>query len=531
MSAKRAVIYARTSSDDSVRDSMSSQIAECEQYCESKNYTVVDTLRESAKGQSGADINAPALQEAIRRAEAGLFDVLIVRDISRFTRSAGKGAAVKFMLSQAGVHTEFVWNNFDGEYADLLEFMATWASEQERSDSTKRMRVGKKNKISQGSFITHGPPPYGYTSEKIDGLFRAAVVETEAEIVRYIYHLYVEDRLSIRGIAKRLNDKRFRTRKGKWWPQAVYRILTDPIYRGEYHYGVYKVVENKTWEDGTVKTTRTVTLHDPDHHTIIEVPAIIDKPTWDKARKRLAENAADPGRKPKYKYLMSRRVRCGSCNRAARGEPRDQGKRLYYGCNSKHTENCVKYIRADKVDKAVWDWLEGILKDQNLLREKIETLWDQHRAAIEPIKTQLRNIDLLIEQKKAEYDKLIDLYLKSNEVGQRMILDRKQALETEIESLETERLAVADKLDDLNSFYGGEIETNYFTEITKHLDNLFGGYLPDDTSKLTFEEKREKVERFNVKATITQENGEVWLNITSDLGEVMQQLSQISRTS
>lgn len=321
----RAIVYARTSSDDSERDSLSSQVDECRRYCEDKGYRIVDELREDVRGVSGSDMFAPALREAIRLAGDGKYDKLVIRDITRFARSMVKAVICEYELNQANVKIEYVWNQFpDNVDSEPLKLLLSWSSQKEKENVVKRMRNGRMTRIESGSVMVHAHPPYGYEVRKENKLFVAYLQPQEAEIVKLIYHLFVAEGLSIRGVTKELNDRKYVTRTGhKWHPGAVYRILTQHAYKGTYIYG-----------NGENRRT-------------IPIEPIISESLFDQAQAKLADNANEQGRKAIYKYLLARRITC-ACGFSMAAKARDKGARLYYSCNryqqGEATDQCIAYV-------------------------------------------------------------------------------------------------------------------------------------------------------------------------------------------
>jgi hypothetical protein len=75
--------------------------------------------------------------------------------------------------------------------------------------------------------------------------------EKEAEIVRYIYDLYLNENLGTMRIPFRLNEEGYHTRRGhRWGFNIVYNILSNSAYKGIHPKG-YKmpdIIDEETWE-------------------------------------------------------------------------------------------------------------------------------------------------------------------------------------------------------------------------------------------------------------------------------------------
>ena len=89
---KRAVIYARVSSDDRGKDArnVQSQIDMGRKYALERDYLIVAELPEDDRGASGASFELPQLGNIISMAEYGTFDVLVIREIDRLSRNLAK---------------------------------------------------------------------------------------------------------------------------------------------------------------------------------------------------------------------------------------------------------------------------------------------------------------------------------------------------------------------------------------------------------------------------------------------------------
>jgi DNA invertase Pin-like site-specific DNA recombinase len=72
MTSKRAVLYARVSSDDTKKDgrNLAGQIEMCREYAQSKGWRVTAELSEDSRGASGAAWNLPMLDQALEMARA-----------------------------------------------------------------------------------------------------------------------------------------------------------------------------------------------------------------------------------------------------------------------------------------------------------------------------------------------------------------------------------------------------------------------------------------------------------------------------
>jgi site-specific DNA recombinase len=89
---KRAVLYARVSSDDRVKDgrNLAGQLEMGREYAQERGYRIVAELAEDDRGASGAEIDLPQLNKARAMAQSDKFDVFVVREIDRLSRNLAK---------------------------------------------------------------------------------------------------------------------------------------------------------------------------------------------------------------------------------------------------------------------------------------------------------------------------------------------------------------------------------------------------------------------------------------------------------
>ena len=132
-------------------------------------------------------------------------------------------------------------------------------------------------------------PPYGYRKVKIGKLYTLEPIEEEAEIVRLVFELYTKHDLPPYSIAVRLNEMGVRPYKSEKWTKATIRhMIRNAHYAG---YIVFNSVKRtQLLENGEIITKR---LKQPEEEVIIaegKHPAIIDRETWETAKRMVARN-------------------------------------------------------------------------------------------------------------------------------------------------------------------------------------------------------------------------------------------------
>lgn len=231
---RRVCVYIRRSTDDEHQPfSLDAQRAALEKYVASQpDWTIVAEYEDDA---SGATTERPGLKKALRAAKAGLYDVLLVYRLDRFSRSVADLLDLITILEASNVRFSSATEPVDtgGPFGRMmLQLLAVFA-EFERNIIIDRVKSGMTAKASKGKWAG-GTRPYGYL---VDPDHRLVPHPGEAPILRDIFRLYTRDRAGTRAIATALNERGIPNRTGKKWSgHTINRILDNPAYVGDIAY-------------------------------------------------------------------------------------------------------------------------------------------------------------------------------------------------------------------------------------------------------------------------------------------------------
>jgi site-specific DNA recombinase len=354
------------------------------------------------------------------------------------------------------------------------------------------------------SFTLHGnKPPYGYRVE--DKML--LIHEPEARVIRIIFTWYIYGdengkRLSIKAITRRLTEMKvptytdirpnatFKKKRGygEWDKSTVSQILRSEVYKG-------------TWRYGRVNS-RTGEANPREHCIEVSVPAIVSEEIWQRAQERLEENKRLLTRKPKYKYLIGRRVSCGHCGTAMAGTMISR-KYLYYFCPAKRdgrvaTDCDNRYFRVDQVDATVWGWLKELLLNPEALRQNLEEQQAEQEEANKPLHDRLAVIDDLLVDNRRKLEKLLDLYLLGD-FDKEMLTERKARLEMTITALEKEQGDLVAALE------ATILSDDQIMTIEDFARKVAGGLAKAETD---FEARRQIIDLLDVRVTLAIEEGQ-----------------------
>ena len=184
-------------------------------------------------GISGTLLNQrDAFLEMIEDCRKGGIDLIVVKSVSRFSRSVKDGITIVEELAvlkpSVGVWFEneriYTLSN-DSEF--LLNLTQAVGQEKSRVKSVT-MNSSIEMRFSRGIFLT--PPLLGYDNNENGEL---VINETEASVVKLIFYMYLHGH-SIGGIAETLTRIGLRTKKGNtnWSAGSVYGVLTNESHCG-----------------------------------------------------------------------------------------------------------------------------------------------------------------------------------------------------------------------------------------------------------------------------------------------------------
>jgi site-specific DNA recombinase len=369
----KAAIYARVSSDQQrERHTIGSQLTELPKYAKSQGWTVVRLYQDD--GKSGESIDGrPEFQALLEDAEKKLFEIVLVIDLDRITRSKRdqEGAFIYDTFRLHGIKLATPSNgliDLENEDQDLqIGILQAFAKFEKRKFLRRTMR-GKYQAAKDGK--RYGSiDPYGYRWV-IDPVLKAGgsyqIVEDEAKVVRRIYSLALEGH-GVAMIAWMLENEGIRTRPraprgtegkiaGPWWRSSVLKVLHSVTYTGS-----FKVLKGKESEPLSIK-----------------VPPIVTRATWDAAQRALTQRKMSSGAPARHDHLLRGCASCGVCGyKMWIVTPRAGKSAAYYRCCTTNGWRGMglkgpcgnKHHRVDRTDHEVQTKVLEILQNPKLLAQ------------------------------------------------------------------------------------------------------------------------------------------------------------------
>jgi site-specific DNA recombinase len=154
---KRAILYARVSTDEQARSgySLAQQLEALREYASREGYEVLEEVVDP--GQSGASLERPGMDRVRDLVAGGGVSVVLAQDRDRFAREPAYHYLLRREFEEHGTKIRAMNDRGDdspeGELTDgILDQLAKY----ERAKITERSRRGKLRKAREGNPHAHG---------------------------------------------------------------------------------------------------------------------------------------------------------------------------------------------------------------------------------------------------------------------------------------------------------------------------------------------------------------------------------------
>ena len=404
----KAVIYARYSSDNQREESIEGQVRECTAFAEKNDITILRHYIDRAF--SAKTDNRPEFQNMIKDSAQGLFDIVLVWKLDRFSRNRYDSARYKTILKKNNVKVVSATEKIsEGSEGILMESILEGFAEYYSADLSEKIVRGMTENALKGKF-NGGRVPIGYV---VDEEQRLQIDPLTAPFVQEAFKRYAEGQ-DMKVIRDWLNEKGVTTSKGKPMTyNIIHNMLKNRRYLGEY------VFRDMLIPDG--------------------IPAIVPVELFDKVQARMELNAKAPARKKaKEEYLLSTKLFCGYCGATICGESgtgRNGESHHYYKCataKKKRTECDLKPAKKAWLEDLVVNETVKLLQDDNIIDAVVSRVMEMQARESEEMP--------LLETRLKETEDSIDNLLKAIEMGviTKSTKERLETLETEKAELENQ---------------------------------------------------------------------------------------------
>ena len=494
--------YCRVSTDKA--DQLNSLEAQKQFFSEYTQRTGDNLVRLYAdEGISGTKIkNRKEFLRMMADAEHGLFDMVVVKDISLFARNTVDLLQNVRKLKALGIETQFLTANMTsmGNSEFVLTIFGALAQE-ESANTSKRVKFGKKMNAEKGRVPNI---VYGY-DKTIGDYFNLAINEEESKVIRQIYQWYTEEGYGAAKIANMLNEKGLTTKRNcKWSQNAICRILTNEIYTGKIINGKQEVTDFLTGQRADKDETEWMVVERTELR-------IIDDQTFEKAGETLHSRHASFNMKHERqsnKYLFSTLIKCKECGWSFRRTVRTY-KNTYVrwvcsGHNGRGADSCPNAVTVDEEEliEVLQEYFAEVLKQKKkVINHVVNEFQRVYKAKDENLEYEKELTAQLTKLQKTR-QKYMDMY--TDDLITREELNEKiGGMRQEIERLENELKMVSYHLTK-----GEQLEA-VLNNTFKEIEDI------TDVRQMTNEQLKKIIQKIEVDK---EGNVDIFLRLFGDLG-------------
>ena len=390
------------------------------------------------EGISGTKIkNRKEFQRMLADAEKGLFDMVVVKDISRFARNTVDLLQSVRKLKSLGIETQFLTANMTsmGNSEFVLTIFGALAQE-ESANTSKRIKFGKKMNAEKGRVPNI---VFGY-DKTIGDYFNLSINENEAKAIRQIFRWYTEEGYGGSKIANMLNERGIKTKRGNNWSQnSVCRILTNEIYTGKIINGKEEIADFLTGQRKEKDESEWLVTIRPELR-------IIEDEVFDKAQDILKgryDSFKITHERQSNKYLFSTLIKCKECGWSFRRTVR-QYKNTYVrwvcsGHNGKGADSCPNAVTVDEEEliQALQEYFQEVLsKKKKVINYVIKEFQRVYKAKDENIEYE-KQLNTELNRLRKSREKYMDMYT-DDLISREELNEKIGGMRKEIERLENE---------------------------------------------------------------------------------------------
>ena len=429
--------YCRVSTDK--EDQLNSLEAQKEFFTEYTKRTGDNLIKLYAdEGISGTKIkNRKEFLRMLADAEHGLFDMVVVKDISRFARNTVDLLQSVRKLKALGIETQFLTANMTsmGNSEFVLTIFGALAQE-ESANTSKRVKFGKKMNAEKGRVPNI---VYGY-DKTIGDYFNLSINEEEAKVVRQIYKWYTEEGYGAAKIANMLNERGCKTKRGcKWSQNAVFRILTNEIYTGKIINGKEEVADCLTGQRKEKDESEWMVVARPELR-------MIEDEVFDRAQEILKGRHTSfhmTHERQSNKHLFSTLIKCKDCGWSFRRTVR-QYKNTYVrwvcsGHNGRGADSCPNAVTVDEEEliQALQEYFTDVLsKKKKVIDYVVKEFQRVYKAKDENLEYE-KELNAELNRLRKAREKYMDMYT-DDLISREELNEKIGGMRKEIERLENE---------------------------------------------------------------------------------------------
>ncbi len=497
--------YCRVSTDEEdQRNSLIAQTEFFESYFDRhENWHKVAVFAD--EGLSGTSLEKrDQFNEMLARARYGDIDIIITKEVSRFSRNVQHLLDIVEDLRSRGVYVWFLSDDIYTENIDYREKITQIATnaEQESLRTSRRVKWGQRQQMLNG-VVFGRKEMYGYQIVRNGRCQEFVIIEDEAEVVRNIFEWFAAGDGTC-TIARRLEQQGKKTKRYKngWTNTVILRILRNEKYVGD-------LLQGKTFTPDPLTHKKKYNRQDVDMYYIKDhhpETAIIDRELWDKVQAVLNEKAPSDEVKAKHsnRYWTSGKIFCGLCGgryvslqkkqknipykawvcfeNHSRGKYKqhilDTGEVTTVGCNAvRVNDRVLKTALYDIITQIVKPHKDALIAEMKVELKKSSQPTDNTQKIAE-LEKQIDDIDIILDEwddkltreivTEARYVRYTKMQTeKQAELRERLYQLKKEAT-TSVDSTMVLK-AICEELEKIVGLQDEEINEGLYDRITKKI--------------------------------------------------------------
>ena len=423
---RRVAAYARVSTERQAESqTIEQQVERLRAYAGERGWPLPAERIYKDDGHSGARLDRPALDRLRDAVTRGEVELVLITSPDRLARRYAYQVWLLEECERAGCEVVFLDRPPTGDPQDALVLQIRGAvAEYERTVIADRMRRGRLAALQAGRLLPWSTPPFGYRLDPLRPRDPAGVriEESEAAVVRRIFAWYIEEGLTLYGIAQRLVAEGIPTPTGRpfWNPSSVQKILRNATYRGTAYGNQRQMVAARRRHPLIGREPRTgggesCRLRPKEDWIAVPVPPIISEERFDLAQQRLDRNRQWATRNTRGEYLLRRLLSCRRCGLAH--NVWTNSRYAYYRCKGLDTlvmrgrrEPCrARQIPTERLDAAVWEDVCRLLSDPAVLEDALRRAHEARLSSDERT-ARLGDLRRRVAQIERQVQRLVDAY-------------------------------------------------------------------------------------------------------------------------
>lgn len=438
---KKAVIYARYSSDIQKDRSIDDQVALCRQIAERHGYKIIEVFSDRAK--SGASMfERDGLLALMQAAKKRGFDAVITESLSRLSRDMEDTPAIYKRLKFA----EIAIVTSDGLATDVHVGVGGIVNSMFLKNLATSVKRGRDARVREG--LIPGKPAYGY--RLVPGKPGVREIDpAQAAIVCRIFEEYATG-VSTRTICERLMAEDIPGPRGaKSWNHQ--KLITGGAFGGLLGNNLYigKLIWNAHYQIKNPETGKRNNRRSTEPPIEVDVPhlRIIEQDLWDRAQAmREARRTAKVQGPRVYRFAEKSRMlvgllRCATCSGRMMigqsnmdGSPRVVCSAAARRINCNHTKSyCLK-----TVEQTVFEGIKHKLTNRNALIEMTRSYHDRYVERQKETRGELNAAQKQLNRVTVAIDRAVTAITDSDEPIKGLV--------DKIKALEIERAGLAEKV-------------------------------------------------------------------------------------